>query len=130
MREYLAATIICWPGRREEIESFMAIERGIETRIREIKLPRSRKQENYYRKMLHHLGNHIGLTPREADGDLHDHMLCIAFGEEKTVKFPNGMVKAYPKKRSGDTSQDEYGFLIEVLLMVAAELGVFIPDPR
>tara|TARA_R100001369_G_scaffold79586_1_gene109648 strand:+ start:39 stop:524 length:486 start_codon:yes stop_codon:yes gene_type:complete len=87
------------------------------------KSPRSRTQEGYYRKWSRAFGEFCGMTPDE----MHNEILFQTFG---TIEIETRFGwKKRPNKRSGNTTKQEFGNLIETLIRTAAEMGFNVPPP-
>lgn len=72
---------------------------------------------------LHRLAaEHVGCTAE----DMHEDMLCRAFGYTET-RMPSGDVKRKPLRRSSDLQKPEFRqFMDEVENFYASELGVWL----
>ena len=96
---------------------------GITVEVAPLKLHHSRPQENYYRKWVRELANHIGNTPDE----MHNYLLGECYGREAVDTGLGLMVR--PLQRSSTAEREEYGELIETLIRVAAWHEFVVPPP-
>ena len=118
----LAGLTMLFPDQSEELKLLLGVE-SITVIAEKTVHNRTRPQENYYRKWCREFGEWAGLTPDE----LHEEILCIAFGSEETdTKFGP---RVRPAKRSGEVKRDEYSLLIDHLIITAAKMGFAVPPP-
>lgn len=98
----------------------------VEVEIREESTQRSDRQNRALWALLHAWGRESG---NDAD-DLKDIMLGIAFGHVEKVMPVTGEIRQVPAKpRSSKLSIADFCHLIEEVLRVAAECGVFLEAP-
>ena len=96
---------------------------GLVLEIKKARKSHSSQQQRYYRKWLGEFAKFIGYTHDE----MHEEMLCRTFGTEY-IETKMGDIRR-PIKRSSEVGVQEYGFLIDMLIITAAELDYQVPPP-
>ena len=83
------------------------------------------EQQGKYWASLKEWGKQLGYSAKESEEILHEAVLCETYGTEKTVQY-RGRIRQIPKKRSHDRDIEEYSELIETMMRMASEDGVYI----
>tara|TARA_R100001369_G_C3270175_1_gene159870 strand:+ start:132 stop:452 length:321 start_codon:yes stop_codon:yes gene_type:complete len=96
---------------------------GLVVEVKRARKSHSSQQQRYYRKWLGEFAKFIGYTHDE----MHEEILCRTFGTEH-VETKMGNIRR-PMKRSSEIGVEEYGYLIDMLILTAAELDYVVPPP-